>query len=135
MKKSHFLQRVLVGIMAFLMFFSSSNSVFALSSSTLDMFAENNILFYDPSGKNSDGWCNTVVSGDNHNYAGATIFSESQMAAIQSNMKFFFSGFVLLGHRNAKGGVDIAHFLALEGTVLGGFFEFNIAKTNFAVVL
>lgn len=57
MKKSHFLQRVLVGIMAFLMLVLPVNSTFALSSSMLDMFAENNILFYDPSGKKSDYRC------------------------------------------------------------------------------
>ncbi len=48
MKKSGILQRVVKMVLAFWMMLLPVNDTFALSSSTLDRFAENNILFYDP---------------------------------------------------------------------------------------
>lgn len=55
MKKSHFLQRVLVGVMAFLMIFAPVNSVMAAQSSTIDEttlyeYAQNGVYFYNPKG-------------------------------------------------------------------------------------
>ena len=41
-----------------------------------------------------------------------------------------FSGFVFLGHGYAKGGVDVTHFLALEGAVLGGFLHVQDLTTE-----
>ena len=40
--------RIIVGIMALIVGFSAPMSVYALSDSQMDFFAQNNILFYDP---------------------------------------------------------------------------------------
>ena len=87
MKKSGILKKVAVSIVAFLTVFLPVNSVYALSETLLDRFAQNNILFYDPSGGYSN--CNNVGGGNNQNYAGATIYSEAQLEAIKANMPFY----------------------------------------------
>ncbi len=92
MKKSHFLQRLLVCMMAFLTAGLSGASVmstYALSAETLDRYAANNILFYDPSGGGNCGYGAGMVSGDNQNYAGDVIFSEENLKAIEANRPFY----------------------------------------------
>lgn len=89
MKKSGLLRRIAVIITAFLMLIFPTNTVFALSSSNLDRFAENNILFYDPGASERRCGDSTIAIGENRNYAGATIFTDGQLAAIQSNMPFY----------------------------------------------
>ena len=88
MKKSGILQKIAVMIVAFLMIFLQVNSVFALSETQLDKFAQNNILFYDP-GSNNCGSGAGMVSGSNQNYAGATVITEEQLKAIEANRPFY----------------------------------------------
>ena len=66
MKKGSFLQRAFVGIAAFLMAVLPTSSVYALSSATLEKFAQNNILFYDP----QDGCAGNMSAGGNTTFAG-----------------------------------------------------------------
>lgn len=88
MKKSGILQKIAVMIVAFLMIFLPVNSVFALSETQLDKFAQNNILFYDPSSNNCGSGAG-MVSGSNQNYAGATVITEEQLKAIEANRPFY----------------------------------------------
>ncbi len=60
----------------------------ALNEETLDRFAQNNILFYDPSGSNCGSGAG-MVSGSNQNYAGAVVFSEENLRAIEANRPFY----------------------------------------------
>ena len=98
MIKSRFLQKTLavssVCVMAFLMILAPVNSVMAAQSDDIDEttlyeFAQNGVYFYNPAQKKTDGQCGNIGGGNNQNYAGATIFSESQMDAIRNNMEFY----------------------------------------------
>lgn len=60
-------------------------STYALSKSRLDFFAENNILFYDPDAGSSGFSC----TGDNRNYAGATVWSSAELGAIDANRSVY----------------------------------------------
>ena len=89
MKKSGLLRRIAVIITAFLMLIFPTNTVFALSSSTLDRFAENNILFYDPGGGcNSVGGVNGIVTILPGSTAGEKIwnwFASAGIAGVSDN--------------------------------------------------
>lgn len=89
MAKKLFLKRIFVLVVAFLMISLPVASTYALSESMLDMFANNNILFYDPSEKKTDGQCGNVGGGNNQNYAGAIIYSDAEMQTIEANRPFY----------------------------------------------
>ena len=75
------------------LFFSAfvSQASFAKSSLSEEdeaMFSQNNILFYEPCDL-SDNGSGTEICGSNKNYAGAQVFTESQMQAIEANQPFY----------------------------------------------
>lgn len=53
----------------------------------LELTGQNNILFYDPSGSGGGG-C-VFGNGDNNNYAGAKVFSDTELNAIEANRPFY----------------------------------------------
>lgn len=95
MKKSHFLQKMLVLVVAFLMVAIPITSVYAIDESTLDRYAQSNILFYDPAGGACAGGSYLdgpiVLSGDTPEekiWTGLTSFmTPEQAAGVMGNMK------------------------------------------------
>lgn len=67
---------------------SSNNSSIGgfLDETTLDFFDQNGIYYYNPTGLSSSISCGNI-SGQN--YAGATVFSTAEMAAIAANQPFY----------------------------------------------
>lgn len=61
----------------------------ALSDDRLYMFAENNIYFYDPDGKDKKVNCGLGGMGSGLNYAGAEVFSQAELEAVAANQPFY----------------------------------------------
>lgn len=61
--------------------------VSAITEAQLNMFAQNNILFYDPNGAN----CNYTggMTSTNANYAGAEVWSAAELQAVQANQAIY----------------------------------------------
>lgn len=97
MKKSHFLQRIFVCMMAFLIPSLSVISTYALSEETLDRYAASNILFYDPDGGTSTCSGGSYVDGpiplmgttpEEKIWSGLTTFlTPEQAAGVMGNMQ------------------------------------------------
>ena len=68
-----------------------STPIYAITDSQLDMYAENNILFYDPDGSNVFSSCPGATSSTtgNSDYAGNPILSEAELAAIAENQPIY----------------------------------------------
>ena len=79
-------KRFFVGLVAVVMAFLPA-SVSALTEEQLDMFAQNNILFYDPNGVD----CTYMggLTSTNANYAGAEVWSIAELQAVQANKAIY----------------------------------------------
>jgi hypothetical protein len=86
------LTKLLSAFIAFVSLLSPS-PLFAISQGTYDFFAENDILYIDPNAVNGsigNSCSSTSMSlGDNTNYAGAEVWSEAEMTAIEANRPFY----------------------------------------------
>ena len=88
MKVKILIKRILLVVMTVVLVGVAPASTYALSSEQLDKFAQNGITFYDPDGS-SDGGCVTIAGGNNYNYKGDVILSESQLKAVEANRPFY----------------------------------------------
>lgn len=87
MKKSHFLQKMFVCMMAFLVGALPVTSTYALTEQQLDRFAQNNILFYDPNGGCSGGGNGvvTILEGNNVAEKVWNWFASAGIASVSDN--------------------------------------------------
>ena len=81
-----FVKKILAVVIAAILVGVTPASTYALSAEQLDKFAQNDIMFYDPDGS-SDGGCVTVAGGNNYNYKGDVVFSDSQLKAVELSRK------------------------------------------------
>ncbi len=87
MKVRMFAKKVLLVVMAVVLVGLMPFSAYALSEEQLDKFAQNDIMFYDPDERS--GGCGSMAGGNNFNYAGAEVFSEANLKAIEANRPFY----------------------------------------------
>lgn len=88
MNKGTAIKKSLAVIMAVILMGVMPASTYALTPEQLDKFAQNNIMFYDPDGGDGSG-CTTIAGGNNYNYKGDTVFSSTQLNAIEANRSFY----------------------------------------------
>ena len=103
MRMSKNIKRMVASITVFLMVvvsvFTPINFVYAAQNiecdgdrpagHMMDRFANVNNMFYNPCENVANRRCDNVGGGNNQNYAGATIYSDAQLQAIEANRPFY----------------------------------------------
>lgn len=81
------MKRFFASLVAVVMALILVTPVSAITEAQLNMFAQNNILFYDPNGAN----CSYMggMTSTNANYAGAEVWSAVELQAVQANQAIY----------------------------------------------